>query len=535
MKIFQKKISQDVKYALLSGVLLGLSFPPIPLPYLMFGALIPYLFLISKREGLAEINRITYFTFWVFNLITLYWVGSWTKEADPFLMISGAVLLFFNPLLFLIPSTIYYFVKERLGKRTALLFFPLFWVTYEYLYSVTEFRFPWLTLGNGLAYFNTFIQAADIIGVYGISLLVLYFNVILFFVLNTWIREKRYNKFMLSTALLLILLPVVYGSIKQDAKYDNGRKLKVGLIQPDFNPWKKWDAGSLDEQLKVYLQLSQKAVDEGAEFIVWPESALPVYLLSGNYKNTVSKIHLFLDSNKVSLLTGMPDVKFYDSTSAPQDAKKNSLGKYYYTTFNSALVFNPNNKEVQRYGKIKLVPFGEKVPYAEDIPFIGDFIKWNVGISSWNTGKDTVVFNLYLRDTLRTAGLICIESIYPDFTAQFVQRGAEFLTVITNDSWYGESSGPYQHEAISILRAVENRRFVVRAANGGVSCVINPSGEILKESELFRRTYLVGNIVALKDKTFFTQHPLLIPFISVAITILLLMISIFSKLSGKKK
>ena len=115
---------------LLSGVLLGISFPPIPLWILTFAALVPYFFVLEEKEGLAEINRFTYFTMFFFNLNTLYWVGSWTKDADPFLMISGTVLMFFNPLLFLIPSTFYYFARKSFGKTTALIGFPLFWVSY---------------------------------------------------------------------------------------------------------------------------------------------------------------------------------------------------------------------------------------------------------------------------------------------------------------------------------------------------------------------------------------------------------------------
>lgn len=526
---FKNIDKKDMRLALTTGILLGLSFPPFPFPYLMFAALVPYFVILNRREGLAEINRITYFTFWVFSIISLYWVGSWTKEADPFLMISGVALLFFNPILFLIPSTIFYLVKKRFGKSAAFYFFPFFWVNYEYLYSVTEFRFPWLTLGSGLTKFQTYIQSADIIGVYGLSLLVLYFNLLLFLQFKEYTAGKRINKKLAAFLILILILPLLYGSIKLQKRYDSGKALNVGLIQPNLNPWAKWDAGNLNEQLDLYLNLSEKAINEKAELIVWPESALPVYLLSGSYSKQVNRIHDFVDSNNIFLLTGMPDVRFYDSTNAPWDAKKSSVNRYYYTTYNSVLAFTPKNKEVQRYGKIKLVPFGEKVPYVNYIPFIGDLIKWNVGISSWNTGQDTIVFNLInaeKQDTIKTAALICIESIYPDFTAQFVQRGAEFLTVVTNDSWYGNSSGPYQHKDISVLRAVENRRYVIRTANGGISCIIDPNGKILYSTNMFERAYLTGTIYLNDELTFYSKYPLIVPFISVVISFGFILFSI---------
>ncbi len=510
---------------LATGLMLGLAFPPFPFYYLLFVALVPYLILLSQKRDLAEINRFTYYTFFVFNLIALYWVGSWTKDADPFLMLSGIALLFFNPLLFLIPSTLYYFVKKNLNEKLAFWLFPFFWVAYEFLYSVTEFRFPWLTLGNGAANFTSFIQIADVIGVYGLSLLLLYVNVSIATSLLSFRAEGKIQKRSLLFAVVLIVLPLIYGAVKLNEKIDSKGEITVGLIQPDFNPWKKWDAGNLDDQLKTYFTLSRKAINHGAEIIVWPETALPVYLLSGSYFQYVNGIRNFLDSNNVCLVTGMPHVKFFhDSTQAPFDAKKSEYGKYYYATYNSVLAFQPKSREVQQYGKIKLVPFGEKVPYVEYFPLIGKIIKWNVGISSWNVGRDTTVFtleNCVARDLVKVAPLICIESIYPDFVAQFVKKGAEFISVVTNDSWYGNSSGPYQHKAFAALRAVENRRFVVRAANGGISTIIDWKGRTLAQTKMFEKTFLVGKVKLNNAPTFYTNHPLLIPFAVLGVLLLL--------------
>ncbi len=520
-----KILSKDTKRAIVSGILLGIAFPPFPFPYLMFVGLIPYLIALENKKTLAEVNRLTYLMAFVFCLISLYWVGSWTKEADPFLMISGVALLFFNPILFLIPSSLYHLTQKYINRKATFFLLPFFWVSYEYLYSVTEFRFPWLTLGNGVSHFTSFIQIADIIGAYGLSLIILFINVLLYLTYINWGKNKNAFRKYLFLSLLMITLPLIYGGIKLSEQPAGEEKLRVGLIQPDFNPWLKWDAGNLEQQLNIYLKLSQQAVDSGAQFIAWPESALPVYLLSGSYPDAVNKIHKFADSNGISLLTGMPDVRFFDSTNAPWDAKKSSTSRFYYTTYNSALLFNPNERDIQRYGKIKLVPFGEKVPYVNYLPFIGELIKWNVGISSWNTGQDTVVFNIKNKTDISFASLICIESIYPDFTAQFVNRSANFIAVITNDSWYGYSSGPFQHRDISRLRAVENRRYVVRAANGGISCIINPRGEIIKETGLFERSVLVGDIYISREITFFTRHPLVVPFLCLFVTILMLLFS----------
>jgi apolipoprotein N-acyltransferase len=179
-----------------------------------------------------------------------------------------------------------------------------------------------------------------------------------------------------------------------------------------------------------------------------------------------------------------------------------------------------------------LVPFGEKVPFVEQIPFLGELIKWQVGISSWNVGKTKEIFAM---NKSEIGGVICIESIYPDFVAGFVDKGAELLAVVTNDSWYGYSSGPFQHKEIAVLRAVENRRTVVRAANGGVSCIINPLGKIETETKLFTKTFLVVDAPLNSEKTFYTKHPLIIPLLCTSFSIITILFFIYIKLSQKLK
>ena len=180
----RKERNRQWTLCITSGVLIGISFPPIPLPFLIFFSFIPYFFVLQKRGTLGSINRATYLTAFVFTLITLYWVGSWTKEADPFLKISGVLLLLVNPALYLIPSTLFYFAQRIFNRKVALFLLPLFWVSFEYAYGLTDLRFPWLALGNSLPYFNRFIQVADIIGVNGLTLIILYINIFLFLSIN---------------------------------------------------------------------------------------------------------------------------------------------------------------------------------------------------------------------------------------------------------------------------------------------------------------------------------------------------------------
>lgn len=529
-----KRNRKHLLLGLLSGLLLGLSFPPIPLFLLSFIALIPYFYVIEQKKSLSEINRFTYAAMFIFNLITLYWVGSWTKEADTYLMISGSVLMFFNPLLFLIPSSLYYFSRKIFNHKISLFLFPLYWAGYEYLYSITDFRFPWLTLGNGLPYFNTFIQIADIIGAHGLTLLILHINILFYktalsiYKKENWIRPA-------ALALTIFTFVIVYGIYRTSSYEASPKKIKVGLIQPNLNPWDKWQLGDLNNIIDLYFTLSDSAIAEGADILLWPETALPVYLLSGTRREDAERIFNYVDSAGISLLTGMPDATFYfNKETAPETAKPTGSGNYLYTSYNSILLFTPGSRDVQRYGKIKLVPFGEKVPLVDQLPFLGDIFKWNVGITSWNTGEDTTIFKIKNEDDFTNiGGVICIESIYPEFCTEFVQKGAEILAVVTNDSWYGNSSGPYQHKEISALRAVENRRSVLRAANGGISCLIDPLGRTVASTTMFIRKYLVVEAELNNTLTFYTKYPLLIPFISVAAILLIIFTNVYLVIKSK--
>jgi len=429
-------------------------------------------------------------------------------------MLAGVALLLVYPCVMLIPSTLFYLTRKLFPKIDALWFYPVFWVTLEYLLTLTDLRFPWLLLGHGLAKFNLFIQGADIIGTNGLSLVVAYINVLLF---KAYFEKSQTKKLMLKpviVAVLIFLCFLIYGIYRTSTFKISERKFCVGIVQPNINPWDKWSGGNLGDLLNMYLGLSQKCVDNGADLILWPETALPVYALSGTYPSVQLSIFNFLDTNNVSLLTGMPDIIYYfDKNNIPKDAKFNEQGGYYYATYNAVLGLNAHSRKIQRYGKMKLVPLGERVPFVDQFAFLGDILKWGVGITGWNIGKDTTVFKMYNEylDTLKVGGLVCYESVDPVFVTAFVQKGAELITVVTNDSWYGKSSGPYQHEEFAMLRAVENRRSVVRCANGGVSCIINAKGEILDETEMFVRTTLVGEVPIQKEKTFYSENPLIVP------------------------
>ncbi|MCS7053022.1 MAG: apolipoprotein N-acyltransferase [Ignavibacterium sp.] len=510
----------DRALLILSGILCGISFPPFPFPVtlLIFFFLIPYLFVIQKKLSLLDINKSSYFTFFFFSLITLYWVGSWQSKADPFLMIGGGVLVFFFPIVLLIISTMFYLTRRIFNLNIAIWLLPIHWVTVEYLLTLTDLKFPWLTLGHSLANFTVFIQIADIVGSYGLSLIILYVNILLFKATENLKQDLTKSVRFIAISFFIFLSVIIYGYTKISDS-DKEKTIRVGIVQPNLDPWEKWQTGSLIDLLNSYFELSDKCIKDGAKLIIWPETALPVYLLSAEYSYLTDSIYSYIKRNNVYLLTGMPDFRVYYEN-PPKDAKYSEAGDYYFTTYNSILLFSPYSSEIQRYGKMHLVPLGEKVPFVESLPFLGEFFKWNVGISSWNTGQDTTIFKLTQgNDTISLAGLVCFESVFPSFVSEFAKNGAEFIVVVTNDSWYGNSSGPYQHKEFAALRAVENRKAVVRSANGGISCLINKYGVTEFETRMFTRTSFMVDVPLNEEITFYTKYSMIIPILSSAFSL----------------
>ena len=516
----------------LSGIMMGLSFPPVPSPVLMFFGLIPYFHVIEKKKTLLDVNRATYLMSFFFTLVATYWVGAWQIARDPFLMIGGGLLMFINPLFFMIASMLLHFARKVFNNTVALFLFPLFWVTYEYAYMLTDASFPWLTLGNGLSHFNTFIQIADVIGAMGLSVIVVFINLFLYKGITAYKINRKKSYLFAAGALLLIILPVIYGVVRINSFRMSDEKVKIGIVQPDLDPYDKWSGSTMNGLTNEYLSLSKKAIAGGAEVIVWPETAFPVYLFCGSYPGTVGKIYDFIKENNVQLLTGMPHLVYYNERdSLPPDVKINKTGTFRFATYNAVILADPYTFQIQTYGKMKLVPFGERVPFVDKIPFVGKLFTWGVGISGWNVGRDTTVFDMCVYSPIpkkndssfllpsipqkklsfKVNGCVCYESVYPDFIARFTQKGSQLIALVTNDSWYGNSGGPYQHKEISVLRAVENRRSVIRAANGGISCYINPLGITEQATEMFTKDALVTNVVLQSEMTFFARFPLIIP------------------------
>ncbi len=513
------------KYLLLlsitSGILLGFSFPPSSAGILACFGLIPFLIVLAETAKTSTALKYSYLTFVLFHIITLNWTGGYEHGNDSYMMIAGGVTMLLHPLFYFVPVSLFLFIRKRLGETVGLWSFPFIWVAYEYSHSLSEWSFPWLTIGNSHSYDLARIQFVSYTGVFGVSLWILFVNVLgyqLFVNLarRDWAPLSAKAVSALLGLLLLYMVPKIHGELVLSEQADSGESLSdsitVGIIQPNLDPWEKWrrdPAGSINLFLSLTDSLITRSVKR-PDLVLWPETAVPVRLLSAGAMNYRNLLQHELDGREVALVTGFPHMVVYDDSSmAPPSAKRIRSTGERYDDFNAAAFFQPGRKDVDWYGKMKMVPLAERVPYADAFYYL-DFLRWGVGIGGWQIGPDTTLF---VEQTTGAAFsvMICYESTYPDFVSTFVRKGAEFISVITIDSWWGRMSGAFQHQQFAIFRAIENRRWIARCALGGFSCFIDPYGRVYDKTELFERAVIARTISRNRDLTFYTEHSDLLP------------------------
>ncbi len=506
---------------IISGTMLGFSFPPSHVGILACFGLVPLLIVLADIQKIGTSLRYSYVALLVFHIITLNWTGGYAHAHDVYMMIAGACTMLLHPFFYFVPIGAYLFVKKHAGDKVAIAALPFIWVGYEYAHSLSEWSFPWLTIGNTQSYDITRIQFISTTGVYGLSLWILIINVLAFVLYsqlaqNKWKPVSKQSIALVAILLVIYFLPSIYGNsvlshvLPQDqfGKLEGQKTITVGMVQSNIDPWEKWkQTGSNDIQL--YLGLTRSIVesnpDKRPDLVLWPETAIPYYILTDANRLLLTNVREQLRRMDVSVLTGLPQAVYYeDSTKAPPSAKRSKSTGERYDVYNAAAFIQPDVEEIPWYGKMKMVPLAERVPYA-DAFYVFDFLRWGVGIGGWQIGRDSVIFVEHNTGT-RFNALICYESVYPDLVAAFVKKGSEFIALITIDSWWAKMSGAYQHQQFAIFRAVENRRWIARCAVGGISCYIDPYGRVYDKTALFTQTTLVRTIGRNNEITFYTEH-----------------------------
>ncbi len=493
---------RDILLSLLSGILLALSFPNFDLEFLAWFAFVP-LFYSIERKGPFHAFILGFLTGFASFLGILYWivVAVHTYGNIPLipsvlilLLLVGYLSLFIGAFTFLNR-----FIQIRLELQTILLA-PLLWASLEYLRSFFLTGFPWASLGYSQYMNLPFIQMADITGVYGLSFVILLVNASLYIVLLQW-SKRTFPLREVAITILLLLGFLIYGYLRMgavDRQTIQNPPLKIGLVQGNIDQSIKWDESFQKETMKIYERLSLKVADKKPDLIIWPETATPFF-----FQEAKEFQPIVLDIPKKTdafLLFGTPSYKI-------------ERGKVHH--YNSALLVSPAGELRGKYDKIHLVPYGEYVPLGEYLSLgsLGE------GIGNFKSGKETFNFTL---PQGKFGVLICFEIIFPDLCRKFVRQGANFLVTITNDAWFGRTSAPHQHLTMATFRAIENRVFIARSANTGISAFIDPVGRIMKQGDIFTEEAMNGTITLSKEKTFYTLYGDVFAWICSAFSIALL-------------
>ncbi len=510
-RIFRLRFSLSI----LSGVMLGAAFPPSSLGVLACFGLVPLLIVLADIDSTWQALRYTYLAMLVFHVITLNWTGDYVQMKDPYMMIAGAVTMTVHPFFYFIPFGLYLYVRKRLGALAALAALPFFWVGYEYSHTLSEWSFPWLTLGYAQTYDLARIQIAEYTGVFGLSFWILVLNVLAFLIYSAGARGKMFAapvQRLLLVFLVVFLAPLVYGIVvlakaEVDGDHPSMEKgtVNVGIVQPDLDPWERWSTQGRAIIEKCWTLTGKlRSGNVPPQIVLWPETIVPYFILLPSHAGLLSEMKERAKADSVAVLFGLPQMVVYgDSASTPKTARTDPMTGQHYDIFNAAAFIQPGVDLVPWYGKMKLVPIAERVPYADLFSAL-DFLRWGVGIGGWQIGPGHVIFEDEATGA-RFSTAICYESVYPDFVAESVLRGAEFLTIITVDSWWDHMSGAYQHERFAVFRAVENRRWVARCALGGISCYIDPYGRYYDATGLMTQAALSRTIGRSSALTFYTR------------------------------
>ena len=482
---------KDLLLSLLSGLLVCMSFPKVDLSFLIWIALVPLLYTIKDKD-LPNAFRTGFAAGLVYNIGLVYWIvfvvvqyGQLPLYAGVSVMLLLVMYLSLYPALFCVG--VVYFKKRGIG---AVLVAPLLWTALEYLKAHLFSGFPWEDLAYSQHGYLSLIQIADITGIYGITFLIVLLNCVLYDCMSGLFPSPGGKRKLplpeIIVAVALVLLVFGYGVYRIDTLKEAEKGLNpvnALIVQGNIDQSVKWSPEFQTETMDIYRSLSVDASRKGVSLIVWPETAAPFYFQ--DYDDRARGVINVAREAGAWLLFGSPS---YD-----REGKNISF-------HNSAYLLSPDGFISGRYDKVHLVPFGEYVPLSRILFFIDKLV---VGAGDFKPGDEIVPLPMGDEEI---GALICYEGIFPEISREYRLKGAGLLVNITNDAWYGNTSAPYQHLTMGIFRAIETRTYMIRAANTGISAIVNPAGEIVSRTGLFERGILGGTVKFTHHSTFYSRY-----------------------------
>nr|WP_207145090.1 apolipoprotein N-acyltransferase [Persephonella atlantica] len=465
----------------MAGFLISLSFPNFFIPFVYIGGFFILLYAVYKAISLKESILYSLLTGFSFTVFSFYWiVFAISHYGDVNLLVSVLLFALFGisfSLFQFVPFGIFLHITKK--HRYSIFLAPFVWVILEFLREHFPFSgFPWNLMGYTLSYINPVAQITSITGIYGLSFLAVFFAVSFFILFH------RKNLIPAVACIALFTGIYLWGNHRINSYTDTGTARNIAVIQGNIKEDVKLDNNKRLEVINKYLHLIQTASKYSVDLIILPESAIPVYPLY--QEEDVYRLYFFdrLKKYKKPVLSGFDNVYY----------KNGRL-----ILHNSVFLYDENNRLVDTYNKMKLVPFGEYVPFPFGIfrslfPYLEgyDFVP----------GKEKKVIRF---KEFKIVPLICFEAIFPDFVSEFAKKG-NLIVNVTNDAWFGRTSAPLQHFEMARVRAVETGKYLIRAANTGISAVINPVGEIKSSLKLFEDGIILEKVYLNSKATFWAEH-----------------------------
>ncbi len=516
---------------ILGGILSWLAWPDHPLFFCIFFAWVPLLFvedyLTNRYESPSKLRlfpfALLFFLTW--NLLTTWWL--WYADPIGSVLANGV-----NSLLMCIPILLFHQSKKRFGINTGYLSLVVFWLSFEYLHMRWEMSWPWLNLGNVFATYPAFVQWYEFTGPSGGTLWVLLFNILLFTEAKKWsVQPPNIQGFgdmvmtfgrLIWKPSLLLLIPLVISLVMYQTHQEKGEEVEIVVLQPNIDPYKKFQRSMRSKNMRDFLESSESKITANTKYVVWPETAIPHYIRFHNWDEyeSIQMIEDLLERHPhVSLVTGASTLYHYkDGEQRSKTARKFRTGEGYFDSYNSALQFD-YEQEAQVYHKSKLVPGAERMPYAHIFSFLIKYVA-NFGsiAGSLGTQAEREVFD---KDGLKIAPVICYESIFGDYMTQYMRKGANLIFIVTNDAWWNNTKGHRHHLRYASLRAIESRRSIARSANTGISCFVDQRGDIHQATQYGEHAVLNGRVRANEEITFFVRWGDLLGRISLFVAIFL--------------
>jgi apolipoprotein N-acyltransferase len=449
----------------------------------------------------------------VYFVGTIYWtstvVATFGQLATPIAVFAMLLLAAYLALYPAFAALVTSVLVRRIGTA-ALFLAPAAWVATEFLRGYLFGGFPWVPLGNSQVTVLAVAQLASVLGVYGLTALVAAVNAAIAYSMLTGGRAR-----VKTLAVVGVLLVAVAGwgawRIRDGSLVREGTAFRVGLVQGNIEQTLKWRKDQARMIFTTYIAMTRDVVRRGAQYVIWPESSTPFSFESDEVGER--EMRALAREVGVPILFGS-DQSVLDQSVRPQPGEP-PAEKHY----NAAFQLAPDGMTSAVYRKIHLVPFGEFVPLADWLTIFPPLVQTLAGFAPFTAGDSMVVLPV---GEHKASTAICYEVVYPSLVRDAVLGGSELLTTITNDAWYGHSSAPFQHFAMASMRAIEHGRYLARAANTGISGVVDPYGRVTARSGIFEQVGLVEEVRFLNDRTIYSAIGDVAAYMSMAIVVLAL-------------